>query len=79
MEFNHYVGDEGVPGIRMRDRKCTDPIVCCLFIFWIIIMIGISGYSFANGDIDRLAWKFDMDRVNCTTDHPKKLFTRLIP
>lgn len=63
----------------MRDRKCTDPIICCLFILWIVFMIGISGYAFSNGDVNRLAWKFDMDLVNCTDEYPKKLFTNIIP
>jgi hypothetical protein len=29
--------------------------------------------------MNRIAWKFDMDLVNCTKEHPKKLFTRIIP
>lgn len=62
MEYGHYVSDEGVPGIRMRDRKCTDPAICCLFIIWIILMIVISGYAFVNGDLNKLTFKFDMDR-----------------
>lgn len=79
MECGHYVSDEGVPGIKMRDRKCTDPAICCLFIIWIIMMWAISIYAFVNGDINNLALKFDMDRVNCTSEYPKKLFTRLDP
>lgn len=42
-------------------------------------MIGISGYALSNGDVNRLAWKFDMDLVNCTDEYPKKLFTNIIP
>jgi hypothetical protein len=77
--ITHYAGEDGIPGIRLRDRKCTDPFMCCLFLLWIVIMVAISGYSFANGDMNRIAWKFDMDLVNCTKEHPKKLFTRIIP
>lgn len=51
----------------MRDRKCTDPALCCLFVLWIILMIVISGYGFSNGDLDRLTFKFDMDLQNCTS------------
>ena len=79
MAPGHYCDDEGVPGIRMRDRKCTDPLMCCLFIVWIFIMVVISGYAFSQGDIDRLAFKFDMDLQNCTQEYPRKLFTRIIP
>jgi len=63
----------------MRDRKCTDPALCCLFIIWIILMIVISGYAFSNGDVNRLTFKFDMDLQNCTSEFNKKLFTRIVP
>ncbi len=68
-----------MPGIRMRDRKCTDPALCCLFVLWIILMIVICGYAFSNGDLDRLTFKFDMDLQNCTSKYNKKLFTRIVP
>jgi len=48
-------------------------------------MIAISGYSIANGNMDHLAWKFDMDLKNCSNEtgltkgYSKKLFTRIIP
>ena len=60
------MGEDGVPGIKLSNRKCTDPIFCLCFLFWIIVMVGISGFAFYNGDLNRLAYKFDMDLVPCS-------------
>lgn len=64
------------------DRKCTDPLVCILFLAWIIIMIAISAFSINTGKVEQLTFKYDMQGLECTTNkdgYTKKLFTRLIP
>lgn len=70
---------EECPGIEM-ERSCTDLPCFILFKVWLIAMFAISIYSFVNGSLDKLAFKYDMDGNECTgTDHPNKLFTRILP
>lgn len=45
----------------------------------IVGMIGISGYALTQGDLERIATKFDMQGQKCTGDFKYKLFTRLMP
>jgi hypothetical protein len=74
---HHMNGDS--PGVKMNDRGCTDIIVCLLFIFMMVVMVFITGFSFTEGDIQRIATKYDMDGVKCTEKYPNKLFTRIMP
>lgn len=73
---HHMNGD--VPGM-VEDRGCTDIIVCLLFCFMMVVMVVIMGWAFGNGDLKKIATKFDMDGNNCTEEYPNKLFTRLLP
>jgi len=75
---DHYMnGDK--PGVKINDRSCTDMLVCCLFIIMMVIMVGITVFSFGEGDINAIAKKYDMDGNNCSDKYPNKLFTRLMP
>lgn len=43
---DHYMnGDQ--PGVKINDRGCTDVLVCCLFLVMMVVMVGITGFSFA--------------------------------
>ena len=55
----HMNGDK--PGVKLDDRGCTDIIVCLLFVAMMVVMAGITGFAFGNGDIERIATKYDMD------------------
>lgn len=76
--IEHYKTPEGIPGINFQGRRCTDPLMCCMFVSWIILMLGISAFAFSKGDLEKVAHKFDMYGTNCTIEHPRKLFTNLI-
>ena len=69
----------GVPGVKIDDRGCTDILVCLLFVAMMGVMVVITGYSFGNGDLERIATKYDMDGALCKGDYPFKLFTRIMP
>ena len=58
--IEHHKTPEGIPGLKLTDRKCTDPLMCCLFVFWIVFMLGISVFAFSNGDLAQVAVKYDM-------------------
>jgi hypothetical protein len=45
----------------------------------LLVMIGITGFSFAEGDVNAIAKKYDMDGIDCDDKYPNKLFTRLMP
>jgi hypothetical protein len=74
---HHKNGDQ--PGVKLDDRGCTDVIVCLIFVAMIVVMAAITGYAFGNGDLQRIATKYDMDGAKCGGDYPYKLFTRLMP
>lgn len=42
-------------------------------------MIYISIYAFIYGELDKIAFKYDMDGNICAGEYDKKLFTRLLP
>lgn len=73
----HMNGDQ--PGVKIEDRGCTDIIVCILFIVMMVVMVGITGFSFTEGDIEKIATKYDMDGILCPEKYPNKLFTRIMP
>lgn len=75
----HHYMDGGVPGVKMANRSCTDKLMLLLFIIMLIVMVYIQGWAFGNGDLEKVAAKFDMEGQNCTGDYPNKLFTRLLP
>jgi hypothetical protein len=75
---SHYMNGDS-PGVKINDRGCTDVIVCILFIFMLAVMVGITGFAFTEGDIERIATKYDMDGVKCPETYPNKLFTRIMP
>lgn len=55
---HHMNGDQ--PGVKISDRSCTDIIVCLMFLFMLAVMVFITGFSFAEGDINAIAKKYDM-------------------
>jgi len=34
-----------------ENRSCTDMLPCCLFLIWIVAMIGITGYVTTKGEV----------------------------
>lgn len=48
------------PGVNLDNRSCTDIIVCLMFVAMIVVMVAITGYAFGNGDLERIATKYDM-------------------
>lgn len=71
--------ENGHPGVKVAGRGCTDIICCLLFVVCICFMIGVSGFAIVDGDLKKIATKYDMDGNLCTGEHPNKLFTRLMP
>lgn len=67
------------PGVNLDNRSCTDIIVCIMFCVMIGVMVIITGYAFGNGDIQRIATKYDMYGNKCEGEYPMKLFTRIMP
>jgi len=51
--------------MKMDNRHCTDVICCLLFVVFVVLMIGVSGYSFAEGDVVRIFTPFDSDGNQC--------------
>jgi len=35
-----------------QNRSCTDILPCMLFLIWIVMMIGITGYVTSKGDVN---------------------------
>ena len=77
-EQKHHMVD-GIPGVNMNSRYCTDKLMCLLFIGMIVVMIIIQSIAFGRGDLQKIATKYDMDGTKCPDSHPQKLFTRLVP
>lgn len=75
--IEHHKTPEGIPGLKLTGRKCTDPLLCCLFVFWILFMLGISAFAFANGDLARVTAKYDMYENACFGEYPNKMFPEL--
>lgn len=73
----HHKTPDGLPGIQFEGRRCTDPLMCGLFVMWIFLMLGISAFSFNKGELDKVALKFDLDLKDCDKEYPMKLFTKL--
>lgn len=77
--FNHKLDKDGSkPAVNMDDRRCTDLLFCPVFIAMIIVMVAIAGFAFGQGDVNKIATKYDMDGNKCEGDFKFKLFTRLI-
>lgn len=47
----------------------------------IVFMLGVTGWAVSEGNLKKIATKYDMDGTECTyiNGHPFKLFTRLMP
>ena len=78
-EAKHHKNDDGSPGVNMNNRECTDGLMCVLFIGMLVVLVIIMGYAFGQGDLDKIATKYDMDGTLCPPEYPNKLFTRLMP
>lgn len=77
--FNHQLDKDGAkPAVNIDNRRCTDLLFCPVFIAFIIVMVAIAGFAFGQGDVQKIATKYDMDGQKCEGDHKFKLFTRLI-
>ena len=75
---HHMNGDQ--PGVKIEDRSCTDILVCLLFVAMMVVMVAITGYAFGNGDLEKIATKYDMDGADCkASGYDFKLFTRIMP
>ena len=48
-----------------EQRGCTDICCCLIFFVFIIAMIGVSGYGFAQGNPSNLLTAFDSDGNLC--------------
>lgn len=61
------------------DRGCTDVLCCLLFIAFIVLLAGVAGYAFTNGDPYKLTTTWDYDKNGCgfsnaTKDYPYLYF-----
>ena len=52
-------------GPTKDNRKFTDKFCCFLFITYTILMIGICGFAFKNGDPNKLTTAYDPDHRGC--------------
>ena len=49
----------------VMNRSCTDVLICCLFLVFIVGMVGASGYGFLNGDPKILLTVWDLQGNGC--------------
>ena len=59
----------------VADRSCTDILCCLIFVAFAVVLVGVSGYGFANGDPMLLLTTWDADGNGCgyspaTKDYP---------
>jgi len=47
--------------IDEEERSCTDHFCCCVFLLFVVAMIGVSGWAIANGTPENFLVKFDSD------------------
>lgn len=60
--FNHQLDKDGAkPAVNMDNRRCTDLLFCPVFIAFIIVMVAIAGFAFGQGDVQKIATKYDME------------------
>lgn len=60
------------------DRGCTDILCCLIFIAFMVLLAGVAGYAFTNGDVTKLTVTWDYDKNPCgfnqTKDYPYLYF-----
>ena len=58
-------------------RKCTDVICCCIFLAFVVGMVGAAGYGYSNGNVEKLLRPFDYDGRACGYDTAVKNYPYL--
>lgn len=64
------------------DRSCTDILCCLIFIVFVVVLVGVAGFAFTNGDPYRLVTTWDYDKNGCgyspaTIDYPYLYFPKI--
>lgn len=65
---HHKDGDSA--GVKLNDRGCTDILCCLMFVAMMVVMVGITGYALGQGDLERIATKYDMQGQKCVDPTP---------